>query len=89
MLTTIRWGLENGTGIQPLSPEDKDTNRLMAQITAMTRWEPGNVMAFLLDPERIRDGGVALQAAPRPGRRRRGSGVRLESLYNAMVANDP
>lgn len=34
----IRWGLENGTGIQPLSPEDKDANRLMAQITAMTRW---------------------------------------------------
>lgn len=91
VLTLMRWGLENGVTPQPLAPGHPDGERMMAQINAMTEWEPRLVMKFLTNPEGLDDDAAVLYPHQLDDAEdaQEAAAVLLESLYDAMVATSP
>lgn len=89
VLTLMRWGLENGIRVRPLAPGYPDQDSLMAQITAMTRWQPRNAVRFLTNPESPEDAVLHPEELDAQPDAMEAASLLLENLYNAMVANAP
>lgn len=92
VLTLMRWGLtEGGITVTPRGPGDPDQDQVETQLDLMTRWNPVNVLAFLLNPERLPGGEEALTAADLAAADSAEDAATrlLEQLHNAMAATLP
>lgn len=88
-LSLMRWGLENGISINPVSPDLSTRDQVEDRINILSQMNPTKVMQFLIDPESTGDVILSAEDLLKQENSLDAASLLLESLCDAMAATAP